>query len=195
MQVGYARVSTTDQSLALQEDALKRGGCERIFMETIGSGKEVRTGLVDALGFLRAGDVLVVWKLDRLGRSLKELLEIISDLEKRGIGFRSLTESLDTTTAGGKLLFAIFGALAEFERNLIRERTRAGLEAARARGRRGGRPKALTPAKVEIARKLYDSKQHSIREICELVGVSKPCLYDYLKTSGNPVKQPSFEVR
>jgi DNA invertase Pin-like site-specific DNA recombinase len=195
MQVGYARVSTTDQSLALQEDALKRGGCERIFMETIGSGKEVRDGLVDALGFLRAGDVLVVWKLDRLGRSLKELLEIISDLEKRGIGFRSLTESPATTTAGGNLRFAMCGARAEFERNLIRERTRAGLEAARARGRRGGRPKALTPAKVEIARKLYDSKQHSIREICELVGVSKPCLYDYLKTADSPVKQPSFEVR
>lgn len=183
MLVGYARVSTSDQSLALQEDALRAVGCERIFSETISTAKETRKGLQEALDYARSGDVLVVWRLDRLGRSLKELLEIINNLERRGVGFRSLTESLDTTTAGGKLLFAIFGGLAEFERNLIRERTRAGLDAARARGRRGGRPKALTPAKVALARKLYDSKEHSIREICELVGVSKPCLYDYLKES------------
>src|SRR5689334_2244377 len=139
--IGYARVSTSEQNLGLQLDALKEAGCRRVFEETASGGAKARPRLREALEFLRPGDTLVVWKLDRLARSLQQLIETIEELHKRGCGFRSLTEAIDTTTAGGRLIFHIFGALAEFERGIIRERTLAGLEAARARGRKGGRPK------------------------------------------------------
>ena len=147
MLVGYARVSTHEQNLSLQVDALTQAGCEKIFEDKISGIKAERPGLNAALEFVRKGDTLVVWRLDRLGRSLKHLIETVADLEGRGIGLRSLQEAIDTTTAGGRLVFQIFGALAEFERNLIRERTLAGLQAARARGRKGGRPKALDETK------------------------------------------------
>src|SRR5947209_14530630 len=144
MYVGYARVSTTDQTLDLQNDALETIGCTKIFTDTASGAKAERPGLTDALAYVRAGDTLVVWKLDRLGRSLKHLIDTITALNNKKIGFKSITESIDTTTSGGKLIFHIFGALAEFERDIIRERTNAGLHAARARGRLGGRPHALT---------------------------------------------------
>ncbi len=140
--IGYARVSTSDQNLELQLDALKEAGCRRVFEETASGTNKARPQLLAALDFLRPGDTLVVWKLDRLARSVQQLIEIIEQLHKRGCGFRSLTEAIDTTTAGGRLIFHIFGALAEFERSIIRERTIAGLEAARARGRKGRPSKA-----------------------------------------------------
>ncbi len=178
MLVGYARVSTIEQTLALQEDALRAAGCERLFTDTLSGATAERPGLAQALAYLWPGDVLVVWRLDRLGRSLKALIETLHGLEGRGIGFKSLAEQLDTTTSGGKLIFHVFGALAEFERDLIRERTQAGLAAARARGRQGGRPKKLaTPAKVALARALYDGKRHSIAEICSTLGISRATLY------------------
>ncbi len=183
MLVGYARVSTAEQTLALQEDALRMAGCEKIFTDTMRGVRAERPGLAGALAFLRPGDVLVVWRLDRLGRSLKALIETLNGLEARGIGFKSLTEQLDTTTSGGKLIFHVFGALAEFERDLIRERTQAGLAAARARGRRGGRPKKLgTPTKVAMAQALYDDKRHSVTEICKTLGISRATLYRYVGT-------------
>jgi DNA invertase Pin-like site-specific DNA recombinase len=144
MLIGYARVSTQEQTLNLQKDALQKAGCTKILTDTASGAKSERKGLEEALNYVRKGDTLVVWRLDRLGRSLPHLITTMTDLEERGIGFKSLTENIDTTTSGGKLIFHIFGALAEFERNLIRERTQAGLSAARARGRRGGRRKALT---------------------------------------------------
>src|SRR3954466_11684681 len=150
MLIGYARVSTNDQTLDLQQDALTKAGCEKIFTDTVSGATTERKGLDQALTKLRAGDTLTVWRLDRLGRSLPHLITTITSLEKQGIGFKSLTENIDTTTSGGKLIFHIFGALAEFERNLIRERTLAGLEAARARGRTGGKPK-LTPENRKVA--------------------------------------------
>jgi DNA invertase Pin-like site-specific DNA recombinase len=144
MLIGYARVSTHDQTLNLQKDALEKAGCTKIFTDTASGAKTERKGLEEALNYVRKGDTLVVWRLDRLGRSLPHLITTMTALEERGIGFKSLTENIDTTTSGGKLIFHIFGALAEFERNLIRERTQAGLIAARARGKTGGRPNALT---------------------------------------------------
>ena len=181
--VGYARVSTHDQTLALQQDALERAGCDRIFADTASGATAERSGLEDALAYARSGDTLVVWKLDRLGRSLPHLIETIARLQARGIGFRSLTERLDTTTSGGKLIFHVFAALAEFERDVIRERTRAGLAAARARRRRGGRPGAAAlddAQKVALARSLYADKAHSIAEICRALGVSRSTLYRYI---------------
>jgi DNA invertase Pin-like site-specific DNA recombinase len=180
MLVGYARVSTIDQNLSLQMDALRKDGCEKIFCDKISGGKTERPGLKEALKYTRKGDTLLVWRLDRLGRSLKHLIEIVTQLEEQGIGFRSLQEAIDTTTSGGKLVFQIFGALAEFERNLIRERTQAGLAAARARGRKGGRPKVLDKTKIELVCKLYEEKKHTIKEICRILGISKPTLYSYL---------------
>jgi len=181
MLFGYARVSTADQNLDLQRDALAAAGCKKIFTDVASGALSDRQGLQDTLGHVREGDVLVVWRLDRLGRSLQHLLEVVSDLHGRGVGFRSLTEALDTTTSGGKLVFQIFGALAEFERNLISERTQAGLKAARARGRRGGRRAALDSSQVTLLKKLHSEKEHSIEELCKLLGVSKPCLYRYLQ--------------
>src|SRR3712207_6822307 len=174
--IGYARVSTADQTLDLQLDALKKAGCSKIFTDTASGAKSERTGLHEALNYLREHDILVVWRLDRLGRSLKDLIEIISRLDTRKIGFKSLTENIDTTTSGGKLIFHIFGALAEFERNLIRERTTAGLIAARKRGIKGGRPKSLTEKKIEIARMLYADQSNSVEEICKTLGISRMTL-------------------
>jgi DNA invertase Pin-like site-specific DNA recombinase len=161
MLIGYARISTGDQTLDLQRDALAVAGCGRVFEDVASGAKASRPGLEEALSYLRAGDTLVVWRLDRLGRSLPHLIETIAALAERGIGFWSLTEQIDTTTSGGKLIFHVFGALAEFERDLIRERTQAGLAAARARGRKGGRPKKLAdPKKLALAQQLYDDGQH-----------------------------------
>lgn len=183
MLIGYASVSTQDQTLNLQLDALNHAGCEKLFQDTASGAKTDRAGLQDALNHLRAGDTLVVWRLDRLGRTLKQLIELINDLNSRGVGFRSLQENIDTTTSGGKLIFHIFGALAEFEREVIRERTRVGLQAARARGRLGGRPRALDPKKIALARSLYESRDYSIQDICDMLGISRGTLYKYLKGS------------
>lgn len=186
MTVGYARVSTIDQTLDLQKDALSRAGCEKIFTDTMSGAKAERPGLVQALTFMRTGDVLVVWKLDRLGRSLKNLIDVVTELDELGIGFRSLTESIDTTTSGGKLIFHIFGALAEFERTLIQERTKAGLAAARARGRKGGRPRVAALAdekKLALARSLYNDKSNAVKDICTTLRISRATLYRYLKES------------
>jgi DNA invertase Pin-like site-specific DNA recombinase len=181
MLIGYARVSTHDQTLNLQRDALEKAGCSKLFTDTASGAKAEHKGLEAALNYVRKGDTLVVWRLDRLGRSLPHLISTMADLEERGIGFKSLTENIDTTTSGGKLIFHIFGALAEFERNIIKERTQAGLVAARARGKRGGRPKALTGKKLSIALDLYD-KRHPILEICQTLKISKATLYRSIKT-------------
>src|SRR5919197_4244076 len=182
MLIGYARISTQDQTLNLQKDALEKLGCKKIFTDTASGAQAERKGLEEALEYVREGDILVVWRLDRLGRSLKHLIETITELNNRKIGFKSIQENIDTTTSGGKLVFHIFGALAEFERDLIRERTNAGLQAARARGRKGGRPKALTPKKTAHARELYNNKNNSISEICKTLNISRTTLYRYIKT-------------
>src|SRR5512135_3617592 len=181
MLIGYARVSTLEQTLALQQDALTKAGCERLFTDTASGSQVVRPGLEEALTYVRPGDTLVVWRLDRLGRSLRHLIDTIGALQQRRIGFKSLQEQIDTTTSGGKLVFHVFGTLAEFERDLIRERTQAGLLAARARGRLGGRPKALDPRKVQIAQALYRDKTNAIADICRTLRVSRATLYRYLK--------------
>ena len=180
MLIGYARVSTADQTLALQRDALEKAGCERIFTDTASGAKAERVGLAEAIAYAREGDILVVWRLDRLGRSLKHLIETITSLNERGIGFKSITEAIDTTTSGGKLIFHIFGALAEFERDIIRERTHAGLTAARARGRKGGRPRVLTPKKAQMAQALYNDKTNTINDICRTLNISRATLYRYV---------------
>jgi DNA invertase Pin-like site-specific DNA recombinase len=181
MLIGYAQVSTYEQTLDLQQDALTTAGCDRIFTDTASGAQIERKGLEAALSYVRKGDSLVVWRLDRLGRSLPHLISTMTDLEERGIGFKSLTENIDTTTSGGKLIFHIFGALAEFERNLIRERTTAGLSAARARGRKGGRPNALTARQRSIAQSLYDDPKNSIAEICRTLKISRATLYRSIK--------------
>ncbi len=181
MKIGYARVSTTDQNPELQLDALKKAGCEQVYKDKISGAKADRPGLKEALDYARKGDCLVVWRLDRLGRSLKHLISTVEDLEKRGVGFASLQEGFDTTTSGGKLVFQIFGALAEFERNLIRERTKAGLEAARSRGRVGGRKEKLSVDQVETMKKMYESRSHTIKEICKVFRISKPTFYRYME--------------
>lgn len=181
MLIGYARVSTQDQTLDLQRDALQKIGCAKIFTDTASGNSIERTGLNAALKFLREGDVLVVWRLDRLGRSLQHLIESIAHLHQHSIGFKSLTENIDTTTPGGKLIFHVFGALAEFERDLIRERTQAGLAAARARGKRGGRPALLDPKKRELLQALYADKHHRIADILSALRISKSTLYRNLR--------------
>ena len=178
--IGYARVSTSDQNLELQLDALKEAGCRRVFEETASGANTARPQLRDALEFLRPGDTLVVWKLDRLARSVQHLIEIIEQLHKRGCGFRSLTEAIDTTTAGGRLIFHIFGALAEFERSIIRERTMAGLDAARARGRKGGRPRLMNDDSLIVAQALLRDGVLTVKDIAKQIGVSEPTLYKYL---------------
>ena len=182
MLIGYARVSTQDQTLDLQTDALNRAGCEKIFTDKISGSKSERPGLHDAMNHLRAGDTLVVWRLDRLGRTLKHLIATITDLSDKGIGFKSLQENMDTTTSGGKLIFHIFGSLAEFEREVIRERTNAGLQAARARGRLGGRPTLQTkdPKKIALARQLYDDGHLPVQEICDTLHIGRSTLYRYV---------------
>jgi len=181
MLIGYARVSTQDQNLDLQNDALLKAGCEKIFEDKVSGARIERKGLTEALEYVRSGDVLVVWKLDRLGRGLRDLIDKMQDLEKRGVGFKSLTENIDTTTAGGKLIFHIFGSLAEFERNLIRERAMAGLSAARARGIRGGRKNKLNAEQVELLKKMYADKTIPIKQIMETFGVGKSSLYKWVK--------------
>ena len=176
MKIGYARVSTIDQNLNLQTDALKKASCEKIFTDMASGSLDSRKGLIDAVEFCRAGDSLIVWKLDRLGRSLKHLIETVNLLQTKDIGFVSLQESVDTTTSGGKLVFHVFGALAEFERELIRERTRAGLQAAQQRGKLGGRPKKLSNKQIEIAQKLLSDKSDSIKEICGTLKISRAML-------------------
>src|SRR5207247_5343920 len=183
MLIGYARVSTQDQTLNLQKDALETIGCTKSFTDVISGSATERQGLDEALAYVREGDTLVVWRLDRLGRSLKHLIETITNLNNRKIGFKSIQENIDTTTSGGKLIFHIFGALAEFERDIIKERTKAGLQAARARGRLGGRPKVTTlntPKKITLAQSLYDDKNNTIEEICKTLNISRATLYRYI---------------
>jgi DNA invertase Pin-like site-specific DNA recombinase len=170
MLIGYARVSTHDQTLHLQQDALKKAECSKIVTDTASGARAERKGLEEALSYVRKGDTLVVWRLDRLGRSLPHLINTMTDLEERGIGFKSLTENIDTTTSGGKLIFHIFGALAEFE--------------ARARGRKGGKPKALTDRQISIAQSLYADRKTPIPEICRTLKISRATLYRALKTGG-----------
>ena len=174
--IGYARVSTTDQDLALQLDALAKAGCASVFEDKASGTKADRPGLAAALGFVREGDILTVWKLDRLGRSLPHLIETVNALETRGVSFRSLTEAIDTTTPGGRLIFHIFGALGQFERDLIRERTRAGLDAAAARGRQGGRKPVMTDEKLRRAQTLL-VQGLTVREVAARIKVGKTALY------------------
>lgn len=186
--IGYARVSTADQDPAGQVDALDQVGCVRVFVEHASGAKTARPKLSEALDFLVAGDTLCVWRLDRLGRSLKHLLELAADLEERGIALRSLTEGIDTSTAGGRLVLHIFGSIAEFERELIRERTHAGLAAARVRGRKGGRRPKLTAAQVRHARALLEHRDengqttNTYKEVAESLGVARATLYRALGT-------------
>ena len=181
MKVGCARVSTHEQNLSLQQDALKQAGRGKIFYDQVSGAKAERRGLQEVKAYVREGDTLIVWRLDRLGRSLKHLIETVSALEERGVGFQSLQESIDTTTSGGRPVFHNFGALAEFERNLIQERTRAGLAAARARGRQGGRPKALDESKMHLLYQLYDERKHTVKGICHILDISRSTLYAYLQ--------------
>ena len=178
--IGYVRVSTLDQDLALQLDALKVVGCRKVFEDHASGAKTDREGLAAALAYVREGDVLVVWKLYRLGRSLPHLIEMITLLEQKGAGFRSLTEAIDTTTPGGRLIFHVFGALGQFERDLIRERTRAGLKAAAARGRKGGRKPVVTEATLERANALI-TKGLSVREAANRLKIGKTALYAALR--------------
>ncbi|GIM46827.1 recombinase family protein [Collibacillus ludicampi] len=180
MRIGYARVSTVDQSLDMQIDALKEAGCERIYTEKESGAKDDRPELERALDNLREGDILVVYKLDRLARSTVKLIMTLDEIQKKGAEFVSLNDKIDTTTAAGKALFGMLAVFAEFERNVIIERTKAGLEAARARGRVGGRPKT-DQKKIEKAIKLYDTQQYTVSEITEMTGVTKATLYRALK--------------
>ena len=188
---GYARVSTDDQNLGLQRDALEAAGCKKTFEANASGAKADRIGLAALMTVLRAGDTVVIWRLDRLGRSLKNLIELVERLEAAKVGLRSLQENIDTTSSGGRLVFHLFGALAEFERNLVRERTLAGLAAARARGRMGGRPKLLDPAKLALALRLHHEDKHTIKEICQMLGISKSTLYNYLAKADSDVVGPA----
>ena len=180
MLVGYARDSTRDQKPHLQLDALKQAGCERIFEETASGSKRERPELLAAMDFMRTGDTLVIWKLDRLARSTRQLLETVEELLQKGMGLKTLTQDLDTTTAGGRLIFTVFGAIAEFEREIIRERTSAGLDAARLRGRRGGRPRSLTEKDLKEARALLTDSDITVEDVARRLGVGSSTLYRYL---------------
>ena len=179
MKIGYARVSKLDQNLELQVQELKKSGCEKIFTDKISGSRDQRPGLDEALSYLRKSDVLVVWKLDRLGRSTKRLIELVEKLESKDINFISITDSINTTSPAGRFFFHVMASLAQMERELIRERTRAGLEAARKVGRVGGRPRKMTPAKVVSARKLLDAGT-SPRDVAETLGISIPTLYRWI---------------
>jgi DNA invertase Pin-like site-specific DNA recombinase len=181
--VGYARVSTQDQKTELQMDALRAVGCERIFVEKASGAQRDRPELKATLEYVRAGDTIVVWKLDRLARSLKQLIETVDDLQRREIGFRSLTEAIDTTTPGGRLIFHIFAALAEFERSIIQERTMAGLIAARERGRIGGRPRSLSEQDIQVAKALLKENSLTVFDIAVRLGVTSSTLYRYLPSA------------
>lgn len=178
--VGYARCSTATQDTTMQVDALKAAGCKRIFRETASGAQRDRPELAKALDYIREGDVLCVWKLDRLARSLRQLLETGEALAERGIGLRSLTESIDTTTPGGRLVFHVFGALAEFERGIIRERTMAGLESARRMGRKGGRPRAMSEADIAKAKAMLAHPDITVKAVADTLDVSEATLYRYL---------------
>ena len=182
--LGYARVSTADQDPSLQHDALKAAGCLKLFTDKTSGALDRRPQLDRLLDQLRPGDTVVVWRLDRLGRSLRHLIALSEDLGEWKVGLRSLSESIDTTTANGRLFFKIMGSLAEFERDLISERTKAGLAAARARGRKGGRPPVMTPQKVKVARQMYASRDHTVDEIAKTVGVSRKTVYRHLDNDG-----------
>ena len=175
--LGYARVSTRDQDASLQHDALRAAGCSRIFTDHASGALDARPALAEVTDHLRPGDTLVVWRLDRLGRSIRHLIDSLAELDKRGVGFKALTESIDTTTSGGRLVFHLFAALAQFERELISERTHAGLAAARARGRNGGRPPQLNAEQVVIARALYEKGDMTVAEIGRVFGVSRTTIY------------------
>ena len=193
MLIGYARVSTNEQNLDLQQDALKKAGvsAKNVYTDKITGTKEERPGLAAALSHLRESDTLVVWRLDRLGRSLKHLIETVTALKQQGIAFKSITENIDTSTATGQLVFHLFGALAEFERNLITERTMAGLDAARARGRKGGRPKLKAASnKVAMAKKLYINRTISVSDICKTLHISRATLYRWVNMGGGNVAKP-----
>ena len=181
MKVGYARVSTLDQSLDMQMDALKKENCKKIFQDHASGVKSNRDGLERALDFMRGGDTLVVWKLDRLGRSLKHLIDIISLLNEKGMYFKSLQESIDTSSSGGKLIFHVFGALAEFERDMISDRTLAGVAAAKERGRVSGRPRKLNENNRALALSLMEDKSYSAKDVCKTLGISKTTLYRNLQ--------------
>jgi DNA invertase Pin-like site-specific DNA recombinase len=190
MKIGYARVSTRDQNLDLQIDALETAGCEQIYREVVSGSKTQRKALDSLLENIRPGDVLVVWKLDRLGRSLKHLVELVNDLVMRNVGLQSLNDPIDTTTSQGRLVFNLFACLAEFERDLLMERTQAGLKAARARGRKGGRPKGIPKDSLPTAiaaETLYREGQLSVNQISEKLGISKSTLYKYLRYRDVPV--------
>jgi len=176
MTFGYARVSTTGQDEALQLDALEKSGCDRVFTDHASGSTTSRPALDEMLGMLRRGDTVAIWRLDRLGRSLRHLLDVVADLEQRGVALRSLTESIDTSTPAGRLIFHTFGALSEFERDLIRERTRAGLDAARARGRVGGRPTVWTPDKREQAFAMLKAGK-DVSTVAKVLGVSRASIY------------------
>lgn len=190
--IGYTRVSTGDQDNALQLDALRKAGCEKFFEDRASGVKTDRPGLAEAIRYARDGDTLTVWKLDRLGRSMKHLIEIITELEARNVGFRSLTENIDTTTSGGRLVFHLFGALAQFERDLIRERTRAGLQAARDRDRRGGRQPVVTPEKLAKAQQ-HIAAGLNVREAAARVKIGKSALYAALKAEKADVSNPTTQ--
>jgi DNA invertase Pin-like site-specific DNA recombinase len=180
MLIGYARVSTQDQNPDLQLDALQAAGCDKVFVEKASGAQRERPELLAALAYLRPGDTLVVWKLDRLARSLKQLIETIEGMEARQIGFRSLTEAIDTTTSGGRLIFHIFAALAEFERSIIRERTRSGLESARNRGRLGGRPPTLSPADLQHVKALLSDPEITVEQATRRLGIAPSTFYRHL---------------
>lgn len=187
MKIGYARVSTFEQNLDLQKDALVAAGCEKVISDMASGSSTARPGLEKLKEQLRADDTLVVWRLDRLGRSLRDLIGWMTYLEEHEVGLLSLHEAIDTNTTSGKLTFHLFGALAEFERNLITDRTQAGLAAARARGRKGGRPTALNGDKRELAVRLYNEKTMPIAKICAMLGISRPTLYAYVRAvAGEP---------
>jgi DNA invertase Pin-like site-specific DNA recombinase len=188
VRIGYARVSTLEQEMALQLDALRAAGCDRIFEDRASGAKTDRPGLTQALAFVREGDVLVTWKLDRLARSLPHLIETVNQLEECGAGLQSLTEAIDTTTPGGRLIFHVFGALAQFERDLIRERTRAGLSAAASRGRRGGRKLVVTADKLNRAKALL-GKGLTVREAASRLKIGKTALYDALAQKTGILKE------
>jgi DNA invertase Pin-like site-specific DNA recombinase len=181
MLIGYARVSTQDQSLHLQEDALRKAGCEKIFTEKASGAQRDRPELAKALHIARKGDTLVVWKLDRLARALKQLIETVEDLKGKGINFKSLTENIDTSTANGELVFHIFCSLAQFERALIRERTMAGLASARARGKLGGRPKVISEADLKVAKALLADPNITVKEAAKRIKTSPATLYRYMQ--------------
>ncbi|MFN7094072.1 MAG: recombinase family protein [Burkholderiales bacterium] len=185
MNIGYARVSTLDQNLDLQVDALNKAGCERVFQEKITGTKLERPKLKEAIDYARPNDVIVVWKLDRFGCSLKDLLTIVNNLQQRKIGLKTLHENIDTTTPTGKLIFHIFASLAEFEKDIIKERTNAGLTAARVRGRQGRRPKSLTNKQLNLLKTLYEDKKTPVAEIAKLLNISKRTIYNYLNELEN----------